>query len=71
MMVKDVTFSTGHKGVTDNVLHHLFMTAPSKSIILIEDIDNFFVERTPVNVNQAVTFSGFINASTSLHSKTI
>ncbi len=44
------------------MLHQLFMTAPARSIILIEDIDNFFVERTPTNPNQSVTFSGFINA---------
>jgi len=52
----------GHKTLTDNVLHNLFMNVPPRSIILVEDIDTLFFERTNTNVNQSVTFSGFINA---------
>lgn len=52
----------GYKGVTDNVLHALFMSSPSRSIILIEDIDTLFTDRNITNANTSVTFSGFINA---------
>jgi len=38
------------------------MNVPPRSIILVEDIDTLFFERTNTNVNQSVTFSGFINA---------
>jgi len=49
--------------VTDNVLQKLFMSAPPRSVVLIEDIDSLFgTNRKIANENQAVTFSGFINA---------
>jgi len=51
-----------NKGITDNVLASLFMSAPSRSLILIEDIDTIFTQRDKTNTDQSVTFSGFINA---------
>ena len=50
----------------DDGLNSLLNNSPMKSIILLEDIDAIFVERTSVNEQQAtgrsVTFSGLLNA---------
>jgi len=52
----------GNRNITDNVLASLFLSAPPRSLILIEDIDTVFLDRTKLNTNQGVSFSGFINA---------
>lgn len=48
----------------DDGLNGLLNNAPMKSIILLEDIDAIFVDRTSVQENQSrgVTFSGLLNA---------
>lgn len=47
----------------DDGLNTLLTSAPDRAIILLEDIDAIFVERTSVQEQrQAVTFSGLLNA---------
>jgi chaperone BCS1 len=51
--------------IDDDSLNILLNNAPLRSIILLEDVDAIFVERTSVQQNQdraRVTFSGLLNA---------
>eukprot|EP00834_Sanchytrium_tribonematis_P000678 NODE_13_length_54415_cov_0.522424.p12 type:complete len:422 gc:universal NODE_13_length_54415_cov_0.522424:40303-39038(-) len=51
------------RGLTDDRLAYLLVNAPSRSILLVEDVDAAFVERTSEEGFQsAVTFSGLLNA---------
>eukprot|EP00698_Gefionella_okellyi_P002386 TRINITY_DN12231_c0_g1_i2.p1 TRINITY_DN12231_c0_g1~~TRINITY_DN12231_c0_g1_i2.p1 ORF type:complete len:298 (+),score=57.24 TRINITY_DN12231_c0_g1_i2:477-1370(+) len=47
------------KGITDEVLNHLLINAPQRSIILLEDIDSTLAH---VHAGNSVTFSGLLNA---------
>ena len=60
--IPSTSIISGNRVVTDNVLASLFLSAPARSIILIEDIDTVFSDRSKLNASQSVTFSGFINA---------
>jgi len=59
-----------HSGLDDNNLAELVRDAPSKSIILVEDVDAIFVEREAVELKRGkkggsasgVSFSGLLNA---------
>lgn len=48
--------------INDFYFNNLLNRAPKKSIILIEDVDSIFSERKNVEKNNALTFSGFLNA---------
>ncbi len=52
------------RGLTDDRLAYLLVNAPSRSILLIEDVDAAFVERqsTEEGFGSMVTFSGLLNA---------
>ena len=50
------------KITSDDILNRLLMSAPIRSIILLEDIDAIFVQRGVVLSEQSVSFSGFLNA---------
>lgn len=47
------------KGMTDETLFELMSCLREDSILLIEDIDAFFIDRDPKNIN--ISFSGFLN----------
>ncbi|KAI8086045.1 P-loop containing nucleoside triphosphate hydrolase protein [Halteromyces radiatus] len=53
-----------NKGLTDDVLTELLSETPSRCILLIEDVDAAFVQRTrgEGTVGNNVTFSGLLNA---------
>ena len=56
-----MNLSGGH--FDDDGLNRLLSEAPPKSIILLEDVDAMFVERTAADLyRQHVSFSGFLNA---------
>ncbi len=46
----------------DDGLNRLLSEAPPRSIILLEDVDAMFVERTSTVHEQRISFSGFLNA---------
>jgi len=46
----------------DNQLNSLLNNAPSRSILLIEDVDAAFVQRSADGQMNAITFSGLLNA---------
>jgi chaperone BCS1 len=48
--------------INDFNFNHLLNTAPKKAVILIEDVDSIFSERKNTEKNNALTFSGFLNA---------
>lgn len=48
--------------INDFQFNTLLNKAPKKSIILIEDVDAIFSERKNTEKNNALTFSGFLNA---------
>lgn len=48
--------------INDFQFNSLLNKAPKKSIILIEDVDAIFSERRNTEKNNALTFSGFLNA---------
>jgi chaperone BCS1 len=48
--------------LNDNSLNTCLNNCPANSIILLEDIDAIFVERTAVNRGRGVSFSGLLNA---------
>jgi chaperone BCS1 len=56
------------KDLTDNSLAANLRDAPDKAIILLEDVDAIFVERTSAsdksgrNTNSGISFSGLLNA---------
>ena len=39
----------------------LFQSLPKKTVLLIEDIDDLFIERSVKNVSQGISFGGFLN----------
>eukprot|EP01038_Epipyxis_sp_PR26KG_P013782 gene13782-18487_t len=56
-----------HKGLSDNSLAETLREAPSKAIILLEDVDAIFVERSAKSgagssSSDGVSFSGLLNA---------
>jgi chaperone BCS1 len=48
--------------VTDEKIGSLLSSVPSRSVILIEDIDSFFRQRQKADVAVKLSYSGFINA---------
>jgi chaperone BCS1 len=54
--------SLASPNVTDEKIGNLLASAPRRSVILIEDVDAFFRERTKADSSVKVSYSGFINA---------
>ncbi len=54
--------SLASPNVTDEKIGNLLATVPSRSIILIEDVDAFFQQRSKADAQVKVSYSGFINA---------
>jgi len=54
--------SLASPNVTDEKIGALLSSVPTRSIILIEDVDAFFQQRSKADVQVRVSYSGFINA---------
>jgi chaperone BCS1 len=54
--------SLASPNVTDEKIGNLLATVPRRSIILIEDVDAFFQQRSKADAHVKVSYSGFINA---------
>jgi chaperone BCS1 len=55
---------------SDDHLSHRMADCPERSIILLEDVDAMFIDRTSVQKRKrGVTFSGFLNALDGVRSK--
>jgi len=54
--------SLASPNVTDEKIGALLSSVPTRSIILIEDVDAFFQQRSKADVQVKVSYSGFINA---------
>mmetsp|Transcript_38785 Transcript_38785/g.70622 ORF Transcript_38785/g.70622 Transcript_38785/m.70622 type:complete len:433 (+) Transcript_38785:48-1346(+) len=60
---RDICFlSPLHPKLYDANLKHAFETAPSRSIVVLEDIDTLFEGRRSLNSKFPITFSGLLNA---------
>jgi len=64
---KAIYFLNFSKAITDEVLFELASSMKPDSILLVEDIDSFFTDRDPKNIN--ISFSGFINIMDGVLSK--
>lgn len=64
---KNIYFLNFSKAITDEVLFELVGNIKDNSILLVEDIDSFFTDRDPKNIN--ISFSGFINTLDGVLSK--
>ncbi|KAI8583676.1 hypothetical protein K450DRAFT_222254 [Umbelopsis ramanniana AG] len=51
-----------NKSLTDDTLGELVSDTPSRCLLLIEDVDSAFVQRTQGAASSSVTFSGLLNA---------
>ena len=54
--------SLASPNVTDEKIGALLSSVPTRSIILIEDVDAFFQQRSKADAQVKVSYSGFINA---------
>jgi chaperone BCS1 len=54
--------SLSSPNVTDEKIGNLLASVPRRSVILIEDVDAFFLQRTKADTGVKVSYSGFINA---------
>jgi chaperone BCS1 len=54
--------SLASPNVTDEKIGHLLASVPRRSVILIEDVDAFFRQRSKADAGVKVSYSGFINA---------
>jgi len=54
--------SLASPNVTDEKIGNLLATVPRRSVILIEDVDAFFQQRSKADSAVKVSYSGFINA---------
>ena len=54
--------ASGQTVVTDEKIGNLLATVPRRSVILIEDVDAFFQQRSKADSAVKVSYSGFINA---------
>ena len=50
------------RSLNDSTLNRLLNTAPSKSIILLEDVDAMFEGRKTAEGSNTLTYSGFLNS---------
>jgi chaperone BCS1 len=54
--------SLASPNVTDEKIGNLLASVPQRSVILIEDVDAFFQQRSKADTGVKVSYSGFINA---------
>ena len=54
--------SLASPNVTDEKIGNLLASVPRRSVILIEDVDAFFQQRSKADTGVRVSYSGFINA---------
>jgi mitochondrial chaperone BCS1 len=54
--------SLASPNVTDEKIGNLLASVPRRSVILIEDVDAFFQQRSKADTGVKVSYSGFINA---------
>jgi chaperone BCS1 len=54
--------SLASPNVTDEKIGNLLASVPRRSVILIEDVDAFFTQRSKADTGVKVSYSGFINA---------
>jgi len=54
--------SLASPNVTDEKIGNLLASVPRRSVILIEDVDAFFQQRSKADAGVKVSYSGFINA---------
>jgi chaperone BCS1 len=54
--------SLASPNVTDEKIGNLLASVPHRSVILIEDVDAFFQQRSKADTGVKVSYSGFINA---------
>ncbi len=62
LRLKLCVLSLTNPKLTDNVMADLLQRTPPRSLILIEDIDAFFVSREKQDARVQISFSGLLNA---------
>jgi chaperone BCS1 len=62
MALNVCVLSLASPNVTDEKIGNLLGTVPRRSVILIEDVDAFFQQRSKADTGVKVSYSGFINA---------
>jgi mitochondrial chaperone BCS1 len=62
LRLKLCALSLTNPKLTDNVMADLLQRTPARSLILIEDIDAFFVAREKQDARVQISFSGLLNA---------
>ena len=62
LRLKLCVLSLTNPKLTDNVMADLLQRTPPRSLILIEDIDAFFVAREKQDARVQISFSGLLNA---------
>jgi chaperone BCS1 len=62
MALNVCVLSLASPNVTDEKIGNLLATVPRRSVILIEDVDAFFQQRSKADAGVKVSYSGFINA---------
>ncbi len=62
MALNVCVLSLASPNVTDEKIGNLLGTVPRRSVILIEDVDAFFQQRSKADAGVKVSYSGFINA---------
>jgi len=62
MSLNVCVLSLASPNVTDEKIGNLLASVPRRSVILIEDVDAFFQQRSKADTGVKVSYSGFINA---------
>jgi mitochondrial chaperone BCS1 len=62
MSLNVCVLSLASPNVTDEKIGNLLASVPRRSVILIEDVDAFFQQRSKADAGVKVSYSGFINA---------
>jgi chaperone BCS1 len=62
MSLNVCVLSLASPNVTDEKIGNLLASVPRRSVILIEDVDAFFQQRSKADTGVRVSYSGFINA---------
>lgn len=62
LLLNVCVLSLASPNVTDEKIGNLLASVPRRSVILIEDVDAFFQQRSKADTGVKVSYSGFINA---------
>ncbi len=62
LLLNVCVLSLASPNVTDEKIGNLLASVPRRSVILIEDVDAFFQQRSKADTGVRVSYSGFINA---------